>query len=155
VDEFVAEALAEQPFDINEHEALLRAHLQIFSPDGPVAPAAFNRMAVLIQIVNASATLNASAFSFKQRHGGKSNIVMSKRMGVPIDDMGLGLIADMWTLIFANSFAGMGMSDNDPIEASILCDRMTSTFAIFTRTWLPLRDYLEQDGQPPAGEPAH
>ena len=100
-------------------------------------------------------TLNASAFAIKQGHGETSRtIVHGSADGLPpIDDVRCGLVADTWTVLFANSFAGMGTPGNDPIEAAILCARLTSTFAIFTRTWLPWRADSEPNGQPPAGEP--
>ncbi len=98
IDECVAAALETQPLDINEHEALLRAHLEIFSPDGPYAPAAFNRMAVMIQIVNASPTLSGAAFAIQQGHASRSTIVLGRRMGMPPDQLPVRLVADTWTV---------------------------------------------------------
>ena len=116
---------------------LLRAHLAIFDPDGPFAPSAFQRMAVLIQIVNASPTLNATAAAFKDTHADKALDVMGRRMGLPRDHTAVRLVADTWTRLFAASFAGMGMPGNDPIEPGVLRARMSATFALFTRTWQP------------------
>ena len=137
IDESVAAALETQPLDINEYEALLRAHLQIFSPRGPYAPAAFNRMAVMIQIVNASPALSGAAFAIQQGHANRSTIVLGRRMGLPPDHRAVRLVADVWTVVYAATLAGMGTPGNDPIEATILCERLTSTFAVFTRTLAP------------------
>lgn len=146
IDECVAAALETQPLDINEHEALLRAHLEIFSPDGPYAPAAFNRMAVMIQIVNASPTLSGAAFAVQQGRSSRSTIVLGRRMGMPPDQLPVRLVADTWTAMFASTLAGMGAPGNDPIEATVLCARLTSTFAVFTRTWAPWRADSEPNG---------
>ena len=35
------------------------------------------------------------------------------------------LVADTWTVVFAATLAGMGTPGNDPIEATILCERLT------------------------------
>ena len=78
---------------------------------------------------------------------------MGRRMGMPPDQLPVRLVADTWTAMFASTLAGMGTPGNDPIEATILCDRLTSTFAVFTRTWSPWRADSEPNGQPPAGEP--
>jgi AcrR family transcriptional regulator len=140
MDQWVAEALAKQPFDITEHEALLRAHLLIFSPDGPYAPTAFNRMAVLIQIVNASPALSGAAFGFRQGHANSSVEVIAARMETGSDDPAVRLVADVWTTLFASAFSGMGTPGNPPIRADILCERLTSTFDVFSRTCSPWRE---------------
>ncbi len=137
VDEYVADALERQAPDITEHEALLRAHLEIFSPGGPVWPAAFNRMAVLTQIVNASPTLDAAAFGLSQGHANKAIVVLGARMGVSPDHLAVQLVADSWTVVFASALRGMGQPGNDPIVASVLCERMRAAFAVFVRTWSP------------------
>jgi len=152
IDESVAQALAAQPLDIDEYEALLRAHLEIFAPDGPYAPATFNRMAVMIHIVNASPALSGAAFAIQQGHADRSTIVMGRRMGLPPDHRAVRLVADVWTVVYAATLAGMGTPGNDPIEAAILCERLRSTFALFTRTWAPWLTAVEPNREPPAGE---
>lgn len=61
-------------------------------------------------------------------------------------------MADVWTVVYAATLAGMGTPGNDPIEAAILCERLRSTFALFTRTWAPWLTTLEPNREPPAGE---
>jgi AcrR family transcriptional regulator len=150
IDDIIAAALAAQPSDISEFEALLQAHLSAFRP-GPTGPSpAFLRMAVMIQIVNASPTLNESAFAIRQDLAENSAIrVIARRMGLPSSDPAVRLVADTWTLLFASAFRGMGTPGDDPIEAGILCDRLTATVELFARLWTPWRE----NGQPPAGAP--
>jgi len=137
MDEWLAEALLLQPTNIDEYEALLRAHLHVYAPTGPYAPAAFNRMAVLIQIVNTSPTLSSAAATYRQGHSAKSLQAVAQRMGLPVEHLAVRLVADTWTAVFASVYGGMGDPGNDPIEATALCERLTSTFAMFRRTWAP------------------
>ncbi|MGK2881363.1 MAG: TetR family transcriptional regulator [Mycobacterium sp.] len=138
LDQAVAAALAAQPLDVNEFEAMKRAHIEVFRPDGPFAPAAFNRMAIMIQIVNASQQLNAAAFSVRESLSENASMnVIAKRLGVAIDDPSVRILADWWTTLFSGAFAGLGEPDNDPIDARIVCDRIETTFAMFTRLMLP------------------
>lgn len=146
IDEDMAVVLARQPRDISELEALMRTQLEIFAPDAPNGPAAFNRMAVLIAIVNASHTFNTAAFSFAPEPAEKATaVVLAERMGLPVDDPAVRLVADTWTVVFAASFRGMGTPGDEPIEARALCDRLVRTYTLFTRLWGP----WQTDGQPP------
>ena len=141
MDVYIADALAEQPLDITEHEALLRAHLAVFGPERSYQTPGFRRMAALIQIVNGSESMRASAFAHQQ--GLSQNVahsVMGRRMGVAADDPAVRLISDTWTALFASSFAGLGMPGNDPIEPKVLCDRLAAMFELFRRSWSPWRE---------------
>ena len=150
IDEIVAAAIVTQPRDITEYEALLRAHVQAFSPTPTGASPAFTRMAVMIQIVNASPTLNESAFAIKQDLDENATLrAIGQRMGLAPDDPAVRLLADTWTVLFATAFRGMGTAGQDPVEADILCTRLTATFGAFMRLWAP----WEPNEQPPAGEP--
>jgi AcrR family transcriptional regulator len=138
IDEDMAAVLAEQPTDIPELEALLRTQLVIFAPDAPNGPGAFNRMAVLISIVNASQTFNTAAFAFTPEPAEKATVVvLARRMGLPLEHPAVRLVADAWTLLFATSFRGMGLPGGDPIEPSVLCRRLRETYAMFARLWAP------------------
>ncbi|MET0701902.1 MAG: TetR family transcriptional regulator [Mycobacterium sp.] len=148
VDETIAAALAGQPAELTAYEALLRAHLQAFSPDATGPSPAFIRMAVMIQIVNASPTLNESAFAIKQDLAENAALrVLGARLDLPPTDPTVRLIADTWTVLFATSFRGMGTPGDDPIDAEVLCARLTATFETFARVTAP----PQPDGQPPAG----
>jgi hypothetical protein len=64
------------------------------------------------------------------------------------------MVADMWTVLFATSFAGLGQPGNDPIEANIVCDRLCAAVELFRRSWSPsnAHRHARQNavrGQPP------
>ena len=63
--------------------------------------------------------------------------VMARRMGVPVGDRAVTLVTDTWAIVFAYSFADLGQPGNPPIEAGIVCDRLSATFELFRRTWSP------------------
>jgi AcrR family transcriptional regulator len=148
LDVYIAMALSEQPTDITEYEALLRAHLAVFGPDKGHLTPGFQRMAALIAIVNGSESAKAAAFAHQQgisQHAAAT--VMGRRMGVPADDPAVRLVSDTWTMLFATSFDGLGLPGNDPIEPKVLCDRLCATFEMFRRSWSPWRQ--ADHGQPP------
>lgn len=155
MDVYVATALEHQPSDVTEYEALLLAHLEVFGPEQPYETPGFKRMAVMIQIVNGSSSIKASALT--HMHGLSTNAsiaVLGARMGVPGDHPAIRVITDTWTVLFATSFAGLGQPGNEPIAAKIVCDRLCSTFEVFRRTWSPWTRGLGDEGQPPASAPS-
>jgi hypothetical protein len=81
--------------------------------------------------------------------------VMGRRMDVPADHPAVRLISDTWTVMFATSFAGLGLPGNDPIEPHGLCDRLCATFEMFRRSWSPWNgpEHGAAHGQPPASAP--
>jgi len=138
VDASIAAALSEQPVDITEYEALLRAHLAVFGPELNYVTPGFRRMAALIQIVNGSASMRASALA--QKDGVSNNAaleVMARRMGVPFEHPVIRVIGDTWTMLFAASFDGLGLPGNEPVEPKVVCDRLCATFELFRRSWTP------------------
>lgn len=156
MDGYVAEALRRQPGGITAHEALLRAHLEIFAPRRGHESPAFTRMAVLISIVNGATSMSISPFTFKQRHAGASVEVLAERLGVRVPDPAVGLVADIWTLLFSSSFAGLGLPGHPPINSGILCERLSATFERFRRSWEPTPQATQRparDVAPPASGP--
>lgn len=154
VDRYLADALAEQPADITEYEALLRAHLQVFGPEKTYETPGFRRMAVLIQIINNADSLRSSAFLHQRDVGERlAFVVMGRRMGVCAEDPAVRIVGDTWTVLFANAFAGLGLAGHDPLEPGILCDRLRAQYELFRRTWLPWNRGLIHGGQPPASAP--
>lgn len=141
MDSLVAEALSEQPSDITEYEALLRAHLTVFGPELGYRTPGFRRMAALIQIVNGSDSAKSSAFAHQQGVSENAALkVLAGRLGVAVDHPAVRLISDTWTVLFATSFAGLGQSGNQPIEPKVVCDRLCETFEMFRRSWLPVAE---------------
>lgn len=148
MDELVAGALSRQPTDITEYEALLGAHLEVFGPDLSYVTPGFRRMAAMIQIVNGSDSARAAAFAHQKGVTENAALgIMAKRMKVAADDPAIRLIADMWTIMFQSSFAGLGQPGNDPIEAKVVCNRLCAAFEIFRKTWQP---WGSSENEPPA-----
>lgn len=154
MDRYLAKALEQQRTDITEYEALMRAHLHIFQPDLPYQTPAFKRMAVLIQIINNAESLRSSAFLHQRTAAERiALVVMGNRMGVEASHPAVRMVADTWTVIFANAFAGLGTPGNDPLEPRVLCDRLQAQYDLFCRTWLPWTSEQHTKGQPPASAP--
>ena len=157
MDASIAAALIEQPTDITEHEALLRAHLAVFGPELSYVTPGFRRMAALIQIVNGSDSMRASAIVFQQGLSQNASLeVLARRMGVPTDDPAVRVVGDTWTVLFAASFDGLGQPGNDPVEPKVVCDRLRAAFDLFRRSWSPWNgpsNPSAAEGQPPASAP--
>lgn len=151
MDAYLAAALDGQPTDITEYEALMRAHLEVFGPDLDIQTPGFRRMAVLIQIINNAESLRSSAFKHQRAAEERTTFdVMGRRMGVPASDPAVRLVADTWTVLFANAFAGLGLPGHDPLEPRILCDRILAQYELFCRTCSPWMRECPAEGQPPA-----
>jgi AcrR family transcriptional regulator len=138
LDGYIAEALERQPLDVTEYDALLGASLEVLaSRDGYETPG-FRRMAVLIRIINGSTSFRASALAL--RHNvtyGSTMGVMARRMGVPLGDPAVALVTDTWAILFSHSFADLGQPGNPPIQAEVVCERLSATVEQFRRTWSP------------------
>jgi AcrR family transcriptional regulator len=112
-------------------------------------------MAVMIQIVNGSASIKASALSQQRALSeNASTTVIARRLGVAPGDAAVTMVADMWTVLFATSFAGLGQPGDDPNEANIVCDRLCAAVELFRRSWSPsnAHRHARQNairGQPP------
>jgi AcrR family transcriptional regulator len=138
----VAAALARQPLDITEHEALMRATVQTFrgGGDGHLDVVAFDRMKLLLRILGTTPAIGLSAFSY--RPDGPQHAVfavMAHRMGVPVTHPALRILFDTWAVLMGTACAGLGAPGAPPIEPDVLCDRIESAFAVFARLWAPWR----------------
>jgi AcrR family transcriptional regulator len=154
MDTYIARALEHQPTDITEYDALLLAHLEVFGPELNYQTQAFKRMAVLIQIVNESSSFNASAFRYQQGLSeNASTKVIGGRMGVGSNHPAVRMVTDIWTLLFATSFADLGQPGNEPIESRIVCDRLRATFELFRRSWSPWKEPEQEPEKEPEQEP--
>jgi AcrR family transcriptional regulator len=138
LDGYIAQALERQPAGITEYEALLGASMEVLRPRNGYETLGFRRMAVLIRIINGSSSFRASSLALRHdvTHGATMR-VMARRMDVPVGDPAVTLVTDMWAIVHAYSFAGLGLPDNPPIEADVICDRLCTTFELFRRTWTP------------------
>ena len=136
----VAEALARQPLDITEHEALVRAHTEVFrgAENGhPSGAMSFDRMRGFLSIVNSTPMLSLATFTY--RPDGSTHAVVAAivaRMGVPATDPAVRVVFDTWAVLMATA---LGSPGGDAADPSAVCDRIEETFAIFTRLWKPWR----------------
>lgn len=136
----VAASFARQPTDITHYEALARAHLETFRSAPCAAPgsASFDRMRLLLTIVNSAPAIGLAPFMFREdgfQHGAVS--VAARRMGVAADHPAIRILFDTWTVVMAVACRDLGTPGGPPIEPNVLCDRIESMYGVFTRLWSP------------------
>ena len=147
--EDVAQALTRQPHDITEHEALVRAHLELFRSaerGGPEAMS-FDRMNGLLRIINSSPMIGLASFTFRADGPTRAvNAAMAGRMAVPVDHPAIRILFDTWAVLMAAACSNIPAEELGP---GVVADRIEETYGLFTRLWQP---WGAQD-QPPAGGP--
>ena len=154
ISEQVSEALTRQARDITEHEALVRAHTEVFRAAERGRPDAmsFDRMRGFLSIVNSTPMLSLATFPF--RPDGSTHAVVEAiagRMGLPVNDSAVRVVFDTWAVLMATALGRPGSDAADPRAVS---DRIEETFAIFTRLWKPWHPAAEgEDDQTPSGGP--
>ena len=147
--EQVAEALVRQPSDINEHEALVRAHMEVLraAQRGEPEAMSFDRVGGFLRIVTGSPTLGLAAFSFRADGPTRAVIhALARRMGVSIEDPAVRILLDTWAVLVAAGVDTPGARIGSPGE---IMDRIEASYALFTRLWRPWRG----PEQTPPGEP--
>ena len=153
VAEGVAAALARQPLEITEHEALARASVETFrgGPGAHPDPVAFDRMKLMLRILGTTPAIGLSAFSYRPE-GPQHAVfaVMAKRMGVPVTHPALRILFDTWSVLMGIACSGLGAPGAPPIEADLLCERIESAYVTFARLWRP----WQTPGQTHASESA-
>lgn len=136
--EHVAEALARQPHDITEHEALARAHVELFraAERGDPGAMSFDRMSGFLQILNNSPMLSLASFTFRPESPIRAvHEALACRLAVSMDDPALRILFDTWAVLMATALGSLGgTAAIGPGEAA---DRIEETFTIFTRLWKP------------------
>lgn len=153
VAEDVAAALARQPLDITHYEALARAHLETFRSTeyGRPGAAPFDRMRLLLTIVNSAPAIGFAPFMFRADGYHHAEVdIAARRMGVPVDHPAIRILFDTWAVIMSAACHDLGTAGGPPIDADVLCERIESVYGVFTRLWTPGRT----PGQPRAGESA-
>ena len=139
VAELIADALARQPHDITEHEAMVRAHLDVFraAEQDSARSVSLDRVRGMLLIVNSSPSLGLAAFEF--RPDGPTRAVaaaLAHRMGVPVRHPAIRILLDSWAVLMASA---LGTPDSDVGGPGAISDRIEAAFAIFTRLWRPWR----------------
>jgi AcrR family transcriptional regulator len=135
----VAQALARQPLDITEHEALVRAHTEVLrsADHGEPGQGSFDRMRGFLSIVNSTPMLSLATFTY--RPDGSTHAVVKAiagRMGLPAEHPAVRVVFDTWAVLMATALGSPGSDSGDPGAVS---DRIEETFGIFTRLWRPWR----------------
>jgi AcrR family transcriptional regulator len=146
--EYVADALSRQPRDITEHEALVRAHTEVFraAEEGQSGAMSFDRIHGFLSIVNSTPMLSLASFTFQP--GSATHAVgeaIAHRMCLPVTDPAVRIVFDTWAVLMATALGIPGSDASDPRAVS---DRIEETFALFARLWQP---WAPAD-QPPSGE---
>ena len=140
VAEDVAACFARQPVDITHYEALARAHLETFRSTlyGRPDSAAFDRMRLLLTIVNSAPAIGLAPFMFRADgfHQGAIDVA-ARRMGVATDHPAIRILFDTWAVVMGVACQDLGTASGPPIEPDVLCDRIESVYGVFTRLWRP------------------
>lgn len=145
----VAETLVRQSREITEHEALLRAHLDVFRAAAPneLGSKRFDRIGGFLQIVNASPLLGLAAFTYRPDSATWPVIeALASRMDIAIDDPAVRILFDTWAVLMATALGTPGVEIGSPGD---IADRIEATYTVFIRLWRPWRS----QHQPPAGGP--
>jgi AcrR family transcriptional regulator len=134
----VAECYARQPTDITQYEALARAHLEVFRSTqyGNPDSAAFERMRLLLTIVNSAPAIGLAPFMFRTDGLHYAAVdVASRRMGVASSHPAIRILFDTWAVVMGVACHGLGTAGGPPIEPAVLCNRIESSYGFFTRLW--------------------
>lgn len=144
VGDLIAEAVARQPYDITEHEAMVRAHLDVFraaeqgSPESSAEAASFDRVRGMLRIIANSPTLGLAAFEFHPDGPVRAVVqAMARRMGVPVSDPAVRVLFDTWAVLMASACGDPRAHAGTP---GMLSDRIEETYRVFMRLWRPWRD---------------
>lgn len=135
--EHVAAALVRQPGDITEHEALLRAHIEVLhaAERGDPDAMSFDRFSGFLRIVTGSPLLGLASFSYRIEGPMLSVIqAIAGRMGAGVDDPAVRIVLDTWAVLVASAVDVPGIESLGP---SAVLNRIEQSYQIFTRLWQP------------------
>ncbi|MCX6480141.1 MAG: TetR family transcriptional regulator [Mycobacterium sp.] len=144
--EHVAQALIRQPHDITEHEAMVRAHIEVFGAAQRGEPDAmsFDRVSGFLRIVTGSPMLGLAAVTYRPEGPTRAVIwALAERMGVAIDDPAVRIILDTWAVMIATAVDVPEVATLGPGDVITRIDR---AYGVFIRLWRPWRD---EDQTPP------
>jgi AcrR family transcriptional regulator len=136
----VAACYARQSTDITQYEALARAHLETFrsAQYGDPNSAAFERMRLLLTIVNSAPAIGLGPFMFRGDSFHHAAVdVAARRMGVPTGHPAIRILFDTWAVVMGVACHGLGAPGGPPVEPDVLCNRIESVYRVFTRLWRP------------------
>jgi len=134
----VAAAFARQPLGITHYEALVRAHLETFGSEQYGTSTSFERMRLLLTIVNAAPAIGLAPFMFRSDgfHHGAVEVAV-RRMGVSAGHPSIRILFDTWAVVMGVACHGLGTPGGLPIEPDVVCRRIESVYRLFTELWTP------------------
>jgi len=137
--ELIAEAVGRQPDDLTEHEAMVRAHVEVFraAEQDSARSVSLDRVRGMLLIVNSSPSLGLAAFEFRPDGPTRAVIdAVARRMGVPVTHPAIRILFDTWAVLMASA---LGSPDSDVGGPGAISDRIEASFMIFARLWRPWR----------------
>lgn len=145
--EHVATSLLNQPRDITEHEALVRAHVDVLgaADRGEADAMSFDRIRGFLRIVTGSPMLGLASFSYRLE-GPTLTVIqaLAQRMGTTVDDPAVRIVLDTWAVLVAAAVDIPGVETLGPAD---VLKRVEESYDTFIRLWKP---WLSQ---PRAGVP--
>jgi AcrR family transcriptional regulator len=129
--ELVAAELERQPADINHLEALYRAYMGMYrnTKSAPANGLTSERLLAAVRIIMSSSALRQASSEFRPH---PANRALAKRMGVPLDDRRLKLVAAVWAAIIMTAQDDLGPNtDWEQLTVDALCDRVDNAYAQF------------------------
>lgn len=147
--EHVAQALIRQPHDITEHEAMVRAHIEVLgaAQRGESGAMSFDRISGFLRIVTGSPMLGLAAFTYRLDGPTRAVIqALAKRMGVPLGDPAVRIILDTWAVMIA---AAVDVPEVATLGPGDVISRIEAAYAVFIRLWRPWHN----GEHTPPGEP--
>jgi AcrR family transcriptional regulator len=134
----VAAAFARQPLDVSHYEALARAHLETFGSEQYGTSTSFERMRLLLTIVNSAPAIGLAPFMFRSDgfHQGAVEVA-AQRMRVSTDHPSIRILFDTWAVVMGVACHGLGTPGGLPIEPDVVCGRIESVYRLFTELWAP------------------
>lgn len=135
--EHVAQALLRQPHHITEHEAMVRAHIEVLSAAERGEPGAmsFDQISGFLRIVTGSPMLGLAAFTYRPEGPTRAVIeALARRMGVASDDPAVRILLDTWAVMVA---AAVDVPEVATLGPGDMLTRIDRAYAVFTRLWRP------------------
>jgi AcrR family transcriptional regulator len=129
--QLAAAELAAQPADINHLEALSRAYTGMYRNTKTAAPGGLTaeRLLAAVRIIMSSPALRQAAAEFRPH---PANVQLAKRMGVPLDDQRLKLVAAVWAAIIMTAQDDLGPdTDWDQVTVDGLVARVEKAYCEF------------------------
>jgi AcrR family transcriptional regulator len=129
--ELAAAELDRQPPDINHLEALYRAYVGMYrntkaAPANGLTP---ERLLAAVRIIMSSPTLRQASSEFRPH---PVNVRLAKRMGIPVEDQRVKLIATVWAAIIMTAQDDLGpTTDWDSLTIDELVARVDNAYAQF------------------------